>query len=179
MNRRKRVRLLLLTVIVLGVGATLVKLALNSLNDWSRFNRAGSIAEAKARGLFVCQLFPDPSTIPWDADSVDIQEAWVEQEAEEKHFLAWWKYYQPTRARQVICLNLSKDVSRLPGFYMYTFGIQKAGHEGFTLMVEEIKQGSNSRYWTSIGARDAPVGLTLVIYGPSSAKQYLTIPLRR
>jgi hypothetical protein len=177
-NRRKRLRVLVVAVIILGVCATLVRLALNSLNDWSRFNRADSIAEAKARGVFVCQLFPENTTIPWDANSVDIQEAWVEQEAEEKHFLAWWKSYEPTGARQVICLNLSKDVSRLPGFYMYTFGIQQAGHEGFDPMVQEIKPGSNSRYWTYIGARDADVGLTLVTYGPS-AKKYLAIPLRR
>ena len=178
MSRRKSVMRAVFAAIVVGVCATLVKFGWNAFHYPYRYEHAASMAEAKSRRTFVCQLFPEKRQIPWNGDTIEISEAWVELESEEKHFMVWWKYYQPL-AKQIVSVNLNRDVSHLSGFHAVTFGIQQARHEGFSPMVQETVPEKGSRYWCSIDGPDAASALALVIFRHNYSERYLTIALRR
>jgi hypothetical protein len=103
----------LLDILSLFSGLTYVKSVLNDLSD-KGFPDDGantSIAEAKQKGVLVCEATVTPMHTEWHGQSVDFNSAWIERKVKTKPYFVWWKKTENRPGYYlVICCKPENDI---------------------------------------------------------------------
>jgi hypothetical protein len=93
--------------------ATLIKGALNVLGNLHiSVIPCHSVKEARERGTLIAELDITPRTLEINGQTIEFDEAWIEEAADPDHHFVWFSYY------------------RRVGYYYLCFTISR-GHEAF------------------------------------------------
>jgi hypothetical protein len=111
MKRKTSAIVCIVTLCMLVIVASFVKVLLNELDSslTGKCNPCETASEAEARGTLVCRLSATPGTLNVKGNTVEVQEAWVEEASEVKYSLVWFPYYE-RRGYRYICIKTNGNM---------------------------------------------------------------------
>ena len=121
MKRKSLSGLLLLAIILTGMKVVVNHLQIGpkgSPEDYS-----WSIAEAREKGTFLCELVPEPTRFDWQGATIQFNECWIEKRHIEDYALVWIRTRR-SLAGYNICFTLSqgehliRGVAQAPSFFL-------------------------------------------------------------
>jgi hypothetical protein len=146
----KRIRVLFgIPLIVLSLGsfvifavATCGKAVLNNAHLTSPDQPSWTASEARARGVWVCDVSLSPTELTWKGDAIAFGDVWVEEVAQLDHKAVWIPYYRRVGG-YYLCFTLARGIELLRGDLMFvlaeersSFGSQWSG--GQTIFYQKV-----------------------------------------
>jgi hypothetical protein len=111
------------------IAMTCLKALSNTLSDkgFHSDSACASIAEAKAKGVFVCNVQIDPMNLQLNGSPVELESGWIEKQVKTRPVDVWWTQTLP-RFDYYLCLRVHTGADL---FRTGTFFVRQGQEHGF------------------------------------------------